>query len=85
MHFGFPGNRASDFLFILCLLYVGESQSISEANNSGLQTQQCPVGQVAGNPCRERFNSERTVTLTSASEEEDQSVNRAAYIKPESE
>ena len=46
VHFGFPGNTSSDFLFILCLLYAGESQSISEANNSGLQTQQCPIGQV---------------------------------------
>ena len=46
VHFGFPSNTASDFLFILCLLYAGESQSISEANNSGLQTQQCPIGQV---------------------------------------
>ena len=43
-------------LFILCLLYVGESQSISVANNSGLQTQQCPIGKVAGNPSRGRFN-----------------------------
>ena len=66
VHFGFPGNTASDFLFILCLLYAGESQSISEANNSGLQTQQYPIGQVAGNPCRGRFNTERTVTWTSA-------------------
>ena len=46
VHFGFPGNTASDFLFILCLLYVGESQSISEAENNGLQTEQCPIGQV---------------------------------------
>ena len=46
VHFGFPGNTACDFLFILCLLYAGESQSISEANNSGLQTQKCPIGQV---------------------------------------
>ena len=45
---------------------------------------ECPVGHVAGNPCRGRFNSERTVTSTSA-RVEDQSVNRAAYIKPESE
>ena len=45
----------------ICLLYVGESQSTSEANNSGLQTQQCPIGQVAGNPCRGRVNTERTV------------------------
>ena len=35
---------------------------ISEANNQGLQTQQCPTGQEAGNPCRGRFNTERTVT-----------------------
>ena len=34
----------------------------SEANNSGLQTQQCPIGQVARNPCRERFNTKRTAT-----------------------
>ena len=46
VHLGFPGNAASDFLFILCLLYAGESQSKSEANNSGLQTQQCIIGQV---------------------------------------
>ena len=46
VHLGFPGNTASDFLFILCLLFAGESQSISEANNSGLQTQQCAIGQV---------------------------------------
>ena len=46
VHFGFPGNTASDFLFILGLLYAGESQSIYEANNSGLKTQQCPIGQV---------------------------------------
>ena len=46
VHFRFPGNTASDFFFILCLLYAGESQSIYEANNSGLETQQCAVGQV---------------------------------------
>ena len=34
VHFGFPGNTASDFLFILCLLYAGESQSISEAKKT---------------------------------------------------
>ena len=33
VHFGFPGNTASDFLCILCLLYVGGSQSSSDANN----------------------------------------------------
>ena len=47
-------------LFILCLFYVGESQSISEAKR-GVQTQQCPIGKVAGNPCRGRFNIERMV------------------------
>ena len=46
VHFGFPGNMASDFLFILCLLYACESQRISEANNSGLQTNQCSIAQV---------------------------------------
>ena len=54
-----PCQRLGLILFILCLLYVGESQSISEA-------QQCPIGQVAGNPCRGRFNTERKVTWTSA-------------------
>ena len=66
VHFGFPcrqhGHRLGLILFILCgLLYVGELQSIWEANN-GLQTQQSPIGQVAGNPCRGRFNTERTAT-----------------------
>ena len=64
------GHRLGLILFILCLLCVGkspgESQSISEANNSALQTQQCPIGQVAGIPCRGRFNTERTVTWTLA-------------------
>ena len=64
---GFQATRPATWAhFIHPLLYVGESQSISEANNSGLQTQQCPIGQVAGNPCRRRFNTERTVTWTSA-------------------
>ena len=36
------GHRLRLILFILCVLYVDESQSISEANNNGLQTQQCP-------------------------------------------
>ena len=40
--------------------------SISEAYNSGPQTQQCPILQVARNPCRGRFNTERTATWTSA-------------------
>ena len=64
------GHRLGLILFIVCLLYVGESpgesQSVSEANNTGLQTQQCPIGQVAGNPCSGRFNTERTATWTSA-------------------
>ena len=64
------GHRLGLILFILCLLCVGElpgeSQSSSEANNSGLQTQQCPIGQVAENPCRGRFNTKRTATWTSA-------------------
>ena len=63
--FGFQATRLGLILFILCLLYVGELQSISEANNSGLQTQQYPTGQVAGNPCRRRFNTEGTATWTS--------------------
>ena len=50
--------------FIHPLFTVGESQSMSEANNSasGLQTQQCPIRQVTGNPCRGRLNIGRTVT-----------------------
>ena len=35
-----------------------QNESISEANNSGLQTKQCLIGQVAGNPCRRRINTE---------------------------
>ena len=52
-------------LFILCLLLANRKlQSMSEANNSasGLQTQQCPIRQVTGNPCRGRLNIGRTVT-----------------------
>ena len=50
--------------FVHPLFTVGESQSMSEANNSanGLQTQQCPIRQVTGNPCRGRLNIGRTVT-----------------------
>ena len=59
-------QRLGLILCILCLLYFGKSQNISEANNRRWQTQQCPTGQVAGNPCRGRFNTERTVTWTSA-------------------
>ena len=81
-------QRLGLILFILCLLYFGKSLNSSEANNRGLQTQQCPIGQVAGNPCRGRFNTERTardLNFIESSEKENQSVNRAAYIKPESE
>ena len=61
------GNLGSFYSSSLLILYdgespTGESQSISEANNSGLPTQRCPIGQVAGNPCRGSFNTERTVT-----------------------
>ena len=58
--------RLGLILFILCLVYVGKSQNISEANNRGLQTKHSPIRQVAGSPCRGRFNTERTVTCTSA-------------------
>ena len=67
--FGFPGNTAShlgSFYSSSVYLNVGESQSISGANNSKLQRQQCPTGQVAGNRCRGRFNTERMVTWTAA-------------------
>ena len=46
----------------------GESRSLSEANNSGLQTQQCPTRQVAGIPFRERFDTERTAVVKPKSE-----------------
>ena len=71
--FGFqaarPPNEGSFYSSsVYCALAncPGESQSSSEANNSGLQTQQCPIGQVAENPCRGRFNTKRTATWTSA-------------------
>ena len=35
------------------------------ANNRGLQTQQYSIRQVARNPCRGRFNTEKTATWTS--------------------
>ena len=59
-------HRIGLILFILCLLYVGESigesQSISQANKSGLQTQQCPIRRVARKPCRGRFNTVKRAT-----------------------
>ena len=59
-------HRLGLTLFMLCLPYVGESlgksQSISQANNSGLQTQQCPIRRVAGKPCRGKYKTERTAT-----------------------
>ena len=45
--------------FIHPLFTVEESQSMSEVNNSGLQTQQCPIRQVTGNPCRGILNMEK--------------------------
>ena len=79
--------RLGLILIILCFLYDGKSQSISEENNSGLQTQQWPIRQVAGNPCRRRFNSEKNgdLNLNESSEEDDIGVHRAAVVKPESE
>ena len=65
-------HRLGLILIILCFLYVGESQSISEENNSELQTQQCPIRQVAGNPCRRRFNTKNgDLNLSESSEEDD--------------
>ena len=80
-------QRLGLILFILCLLYVGKSQNISEANNRGLQTQQCPIGQVVENPCRGRFNTERTVTWTSAkaAKKKTSPLIERPTVKPESE
>ena len=61
VHFGFPENTASDYLFILCLLYAGESQSISEAKKQRAANTTVP-NWTSGSPCRGRFNTERTVT-----------------------
>ena len=41
-------------LFTVCWR-ITKYKCISEPNNSGLQTQQCPIGQAEGNPCRARF------------------------------
>jgi len=41
-------------LFTVCWR-ITKYKCTSEPNNSGLQTQQCPIGQVEGNPCRARF------------------------------
>ena len=110
MHFGFQGNTAGGrlILFILCLLYVGESpagesQSISEANNNSAQLDKWPEILAVGvlTP-KERWpelqlacESIRFSSLFAAadvsrlnllmSKKGDQSVNRATYIKPESE
>ena len=80
-------QRLGLILCILCLLYFGKSQNISEANNRGWQTQQCPTGQVAGNPCRGRFNTERTVTWTSAkaAKKKTSPLIERPTVKPESE
>ena len=74
--------RLGLILIILCFLYDGKSQSISDENNSGLQTQQCPIGQVAGNPCQGRFNTEKN---GEEQRRRQQCVHRAAVVKPESE
>ena len=67
--------------FIHPLFTVGESQSMSEANNSGLQTQQCPIRQMSGNPYRERLNI-GDLNFSESSEEEDGWDHRATvYIK----
>ena len=61
---GFQATRAATWAHFIHPLFIVRWQiaNISEANNRGLQTQQCPIGQVVGNPCRGRFNTERTVT-----------------------
>ena len=41
-------------------LFTVEASNSNSA--SGLQTQQCPIRQVTGNPCRGRLNIGRTVT-----------------------
>ena len=77
------GHRLGLILFILCLLYVGKSpgelQSISEANNSGLQTQQGLTGQAPVNLCRGRFLKHRkngNPTFSESSEDEDQCAHQ---------
>ena len=63
---GFQETQQLTWAHFIHLLFTdvgelpGELQSICEANNSGLQTQQCPIRQVARNPCHGRFNTERT-------------------------
>ena len=61
---GFQATRVETWAHFIHSLFILRWQiaNISEANNQGLQTQQCPTGQVAGNRCRGRFNTERTVT-----------------------
>ena len=60
-------RRFADLHFLwqgFALFTVGESQSMSEANNSasGLQAKHCSIRQVTGNPCHGRLNIGRTVT-----------------------
>ena len=63
---GFQATSAATWAHFIHPLFIARWQiaklNSSEANNSRLQTQQCPIGQVAGNPCCGRFNTERTVT-----------------------
>ena len=49
-----PPTRAH---FIHPLFTVHWRIAIAEANNGRLQTQQCPIGQEAENPCHGRFTS----------------------------
>ena len=59
---------------------LGELQSISEANNSGLQTQQGLIGQATVNLCHGRFLKHRkngNPTFSKSSEDEDQCVHQA--------
>ena len=61
---GFQATSAATWAHFIHPLFIvpWKIANSSEANNRGLQTQQYPIGQLAGNPCRGRFNTERTVT-----------------------
>ena len=72
-------HQLGAILSIPCLLNDGKSQSISEENNSRLQTQQYPIRQVDGSPCRGDMN------FIKSGEEEDKRVYGAAIVKPKSE
>ena len=68
MHFGFPGNTATDLgSFYSSSVYCTLANRLENRKvfprqiTAGCETQQCPTGQVAGIPCRGRFNTEWTV------------------------